>query len=100
MLDFKFWLENQVANRIGIKDTIVKFLKSKLNISDDTTILNMRLGSMDKGVISDLMTRGLVSTADESVLSDIRNGTITVGILVDRLAGIQNSALPAQTPNQ
>jgi hypothetical protein len=97
-MEFKLWLENQIAKRTGIKDTILKFLKSKLNISDDATILNMRLGSIDRSVVSDLMSRGLVSTADENVLSDIRNGSITVGALVDRLAGM-SSPSGSQAPD-
>lgn len=97
-LNFSNWLENQIAKREGIKDTILKLLKSKLHVSDDGTILAMRLGSIDKSVISDLMSRGLVSTADDSVLSDIRNGSITVGNLIDRLAGMQSNAVFGSQP--
>ena len=98
-MEFKIWLENIEAKRNGIKDTILQFLRDKLNIRSDSAILSMSLGSIDKKVISDLSERGLISSADGDVLDDIRNGSITVQQLIDRLAGVSSNSLTLNQPS-
>jgi hypothetical protein len=98
-MEFKLWLENIEATRTGIKDTILKFLKPKLKIRDDSAILSMSLGSMDASVVSDLVNRGLVSGAGDDTLSAIRNGTITVSDLIDRISGFSTPKLALPAPD-
>lgn len=95
-IQFKNWIESVEANRAGIEDTILGFLRSKLKITDDQSLLSLPLGSMDKNVVHDLINRGIISGADESVLTDIKNGNITVSGLIDRLSGKQGE-LPSST---
>ena len=92
-IDFRPWLENLEAKRTGVKDVILNFLKSKLHIDDDQEILSMPLGSIDKKVIGDLLARGIISTADEGIAQDVKNGSITVMELVNRLSGWQGKSM-------
>ena len=86
-LKFKTWLENLVAKTDGIKNTVLDFLKDKLSIQDDEAILTMPLSSIDQNVIGELLNRGFIQNAPEELLMDIKNGSLTVGDMVDRLAG-------------
>jgi hypothetical protein len=91
-LNFKNWIESIEANKSGIKDTIINFLKDALNINDEEAILSMKLSSMDNEIINDLMRRGIVASSDENILSDIKNGSITVSELIDKLASDGSSS--------
>ena len=95
MLEFKFYIENE-ALRNGIRGTILDFLKDALNIKDDDTILSMNFGAIDQKVVSDLLSRGVITTADESIMQDLKNGTITVAELIERLSG--GSKPPSRLP--
>lgn len=86
-LNFKNWLEYVSAKENGVKDTILNFLKDELNVKDDDTILSMKIGSIDSSIINNLMSRGIVATADSDVLDDIKNGSITVQDLIDKISG-------------
>lgn len=90
-LNFKKWLEYVSAKQNGMKDTILNFLKDELNVKDDDTILSMKLGSIDTSIINNLMSRGIVATADSDIQDDIKNGSITVQDLIDKLSGQGNS---------
>jgi hypothetical protein len=85
--NFKRWLEYSSAKQNGIKDTILNFLKDELNVKDEDTILSMKIGSIDNSIINDLMSRGIVKTSDGDILDDIKNGSITVQDLIDKLSG-------------
>ncbi len=91
-LNFKNWIESIEANKSGIKDTIINFLKDALNINDEEAILSMKLSSMDNEIINDLMSRGIIASSDENILSDIKNGSITVSELIDKLASDGSSS--------
>ena len=92
-MEFKAWLE---AN--GSQDIILNFLKDKLNITDDETILQMNTADMDDSVVGDLMNRGIISTSSQDILSRVKNG-ITIKELIELLAGEKGgSNFPA--PNQ
>ena len=80
-MEFKAWLEAS-----GKQDIILNFLKDKLNISDDETILQMSTADMEDSVIGDLLNRGIVSTASQDIITRIKNG-ITIKELIDLLAG-------------
>lgn len=92
-LKFKLWFENIEAKKGGIKDTILDFLKDKLNIDDEEEILSMQLSSIDQGVINSLMSRGIIQNAPDDLMQDIKNGSMTVGDMVNRLAGDQKTPL-------
>lgn len=85
-LNFKYWLESVEANKAGIKDTIINFLKDALNINDEEAILSISFSAIDNEIINDLVRRGIIASADETILSDIKNGSITVSELIDKLA--------------
>lgn len=85
-LNFKNWLESVEVKKAGIKDTIINFLKDSLNVKDEEVILSMNLSDIDSDVVNDLLRRGMISQADSNTLTDIKNGSITVSELIDRLA--------------
>ena len=86
MKTFALWIEALEARKHGFQDVIVGFLKDALKIKDDDAILAMNTKQIDQGVISDLLKRGVVQTADPDVLTRIRDG-VTIGELISILAG-------------
>jgi hypothetical protein len=86
-LQFKNWFENSEAEVAGIQGTVLDFLKDKMEIHDDDVILSMMVGSIDQSLISQLLKRGVFQTADEDLLTDVKNGSITVKDMIDRMAG-------------
>ena len=83
------WTEEIEARKAGFKDIIVGFLKSELKINDDDTILNMSTKQIDQSVISKLLDRGIVKTADPDVMTRIKDG-VSIGELVSILAGVHS----------
>lgn len=92
-LSFKTWLEDFDAKSDASKDMILSFLKGKLHIHNDDDILSMKFGSMDKSIVGDLMTRGILKTADSSIMQELKDGSMTVQDLIDRLSGGQRQVL-------
>ncbi len=92
-LKFKLWLENLEAKKSGIQSTVLDFLKDKMNIDDDDEILSMQLSSIDQSLISSLLSRGIIQDAPDELLQDIKNGSLTVGDMINRLAGDQKTQL-------
>ena len=93
MINFTTWLENMESRKTGIADSIVGFLKEKLHITDDETILNMKTTDMASDVLQDLMQRGLIKSEDPDILDRIKNG-ISIQELVNILAGEEATSLP------
>lgn len=93
-LNFKKWVEDVSAKEAGDKDTILNFLKDELGITDDETILAMKIGSIDKGIINNLLKHGIIASANNDLLDDIKNGSITVEELIQRLSS--GGAAPSQ----
>lgn len=89
-MEFRKWLENIEAARLGIRDTVLSFLKDKVKITDDTELLDMPLNAIQPSVLADLLKRGIVTAHSEDISFMIRNGTGTVGQLIDSIAGSQN----------
>lgn len=87
-LEFTLWLEDLEAKRDGIKDTILNFLKDKLNINDEDAILNMPLNAIDRSIVADLGNRGMINTESPEVAQNIKNGSGTVLDLINKLAGL------------
>lgn len=92
-LSFKIWLEEFDAKSSAAKDMILSFLKGKLHIHNDEDILSMKFSSMDKSIVADLMTRGILKTADTSIMQELKDGNITVQDLIDRISGGQRQIL-------
>lgn len=90
-LNFRIWLEDVEAKANSAKDIILNYLKDKLHINDTDSILDMKLGSIDKSILSDLMQRGIVTTATADISQDIQNGSLTVQELVNKISGVQNN---------
>lgn len=86
MLDFKIWME-ETTKAAGIKGNLLDFLKDKLHIHDDEEILSMPLNHIDKAIVTDLLRRGILNGAEDALVSDIKNGNITVGDVANRLGG-------------
>lgn len=83
-LEFKKWTEDVDS---GLKDIVLNFLKDKLHLRDTESILNMPLSSMDQSIVGDLMNRGFFAQADDSLQLAVKNGSLTVQDLIDRLGG-------------
>lgn len=86
-MNFKNWFENMVAKMDGIKGTVLDFLKDKLNIENDDLILSMSLKDIDPNIVSQLLNRGFFQNSSPDLLNDIKNGTLTVEEMINRLAG-------------
>lgn len=87
-LQFNLWLEDLEAKRNGIKDTILNFLKDKLNISDDDAILDMPLNAIDHSIVAELLNRGIINTSSDEARQSIKNNSGTVLDMINRLAGL------------
>lgn len=89
-MEFRKWLENIEAAKLGIRDTILSYLKDKLKITDDTELLDMPLKAIQPGILDDLLKRGVVTAGSEDISFLIRNGNGTISNLIDQIAGSQN----------
>ena len=83
---FKLWIEELEARQSSFKDIIVTFLKDELHIDDIDVILNMNTKQIDDSIISKLLQRGIIHTANPDVLTRIKDG-ISIRELVNLLAG-------------
>lgn len=93
MKSFKLWMEVLEARKTGFRDIIVGFLKSELKVNDDDTILNMNTKQIDQSVITKLLERGIVKTADPDIMTRIKDG-VSIGELISILAGGDDTEKP------
>ena len=85
-LKFKTWIESLEIEKNVIKSTILSFLKEKTGITSDDELLGMQLNSIDKKIISDLFLRGIIQDASEDVMQDVKNSSITILELIEKLS--------------
>lgn len=85
-LKFKTWIESLEIEKNVIKSTILSFLKEKTGITSDDELLGMQLNSIDKKIISDLFLRGIIQNASEDVMQDVKNSSITILELIEKLS--------------
>lgn len=93
------WLENKFAALDTSKDFILGFLRDKLGITDDETILSTPLNGIKDTIWKDLLGTGVVKSADPDIIQRIQNKSGTVQDLVDLMAGAGTNT-PASTPAQ
>ena len=84
-LNFKIWVESLEEKKDSMKSIILNILKDYLNINEDDIILNLKLSSIDKEIISDLLNRGIFKGSDE-IEDLIKNSNITVLELIEKLS--------------
>jgi hypothetical protein len=92
MKTFKMWVENMESRKVGIKEGILNFLKDELSIIDDDTILQMNTNDISPDVVSKLIERGLITSADPNVITSIKNG-ITIQDLIDMMVGDEHPSI-------
>lgn len=85
-LKFKTWIESLEIEKNVIKSTILAFLKEKTGITSDDELLGMQLNSIDNKIISDLFLRGIIQNASEDVMQDVKNSSITILELIEKLS--------------
>jgi hypothetical protein len=85
-LKFKTWIETFEIEKNVIKSTILSFLKEKTGITSDDELLGMQLNSIDKKIISDLFLMGIIQNASEDVVQDVKNSSITILELIEKLS--------------
>lgn len=85
-LKFKTWIETLEIEKNVLKSTILSFLKEKTGITSDDELLGMQLNSIDKKIISDLFLRGVIQNASEDVMQDVKNSSITILELIEKLS--------------
>jgi hypothetical protein len=96
---FKLWVEELEARKTGFQDIIIGFLKNELKINDDDIILDMNTKQIDQSVISKLLDRGIVRTANPDVLTRIKDG-VSIRELVSILAGGEEMEKPTISTKQ
>lgn len=95
MRSFQAWVEAVETMKNGAREIILNFLRDELQIRDDQTLLNMNTNDMDSDVVSKLLHRGIISTADPEIMQRIKNG-VTVQELIDLVA--QDTEHPTPLP--
>jgi hypothetical protein len=82
---FSSWIEGvETRRRVGIGTVILDFLKSQIKIHDDESLLQLNTKDIDSGVISDMLSRGIIKH-DPNLVDIIKNG-ITIQELIQYLA--------------
>lgn len=89
-INFKIWFETLEFEKNAIKNVILNFLKEKTGITSDDELLNMQINSIDKSIINDLFSRGIIKNASDDTFQDVKNASSTVLELIDKLSQERN----------